>query len=111
MYTNLEKPDYIDAKGIQLVRRDNCPLVRDISKKVLDKIMYDKDIKSAVKLVQDVAYDLLTYKIPIDELIVSKSLKKTYASQKKTGEDPNLPHFTVANKIEQRMPGTKPKCV
>ena len=41
-----EKPKGIDCKGIQVVRRDNCPLVKDICNPVLDKIMYDKDITS-----------------------------------------------------------------
>jgi DNA polymerase delta subunit 1 len=142
MYTNPETPDYIDAKGIQLVRRDNCELVRVVSQQVLNKIMYDKDVKGAIDIVQETAAKLLKGEIPVDSLVVSKSLRKSYASQKtkfklKNGEivdekylkennklinlqndvkekikgkDPNLPHFTVAEKIEQRMPGTKPKC-
>jgi len=139
MYTNPESPDYIDAKGIQLVRRDNCELVREVSQKVLNKIMYDKDVKGAIDIVKDTATDLLKGDIAVDSLVVSKSLRKSYASQKmkyklKNGEivdekylkdnnikikdikekiegkDPNLPHFTVAEKIEQRIPGTKPKC-
>lgn len=110
MYTNPEKYDYIDAKGIQLVRRDNCKLVKNVSKQVLDKIMYEKDVNGGIKIVQDAAKKLLKSEIDIDDLVVSKSLRKNYASQKKTGEDPNLPHFIVANKIEQRTPGTKPKC-
>lgn len=118
MYTKPDKPDYIDAKGIQLVRRDNCALVKQVSQKVLDKIMYDKNIDAAIKIVQDTARRLLKHKIDIDDLIVSKSLRKNYASQKKydrnglaqTPKDPNLPHFTVAEKIESRNPGTKPKC-
>lgn len=118
MYTNPKKPDYIDAKGIQLVRRDNCKLVKDLSKNVLDKIMYEKNIDEGIKLVQKAAKDLLLGKLNIDDLVVSKSLKKTYASQKQYDKngikriptDPNLPHFTVANKIEERVPGTRPKC-
>lgn len=148
MYTKPEKYDYIDAKGIQLVRRDNCKLVKNVSKDVLDQIMYNKDINAAIKIVQNTAKKLLKSEIDIDDLIVSKSLRKNYASQKKkyilndgteinennlkykneinnfkkdpddseiivgeiSGEDPNLPHFTVAKKIEERSPGTGPKC-
>ena len=29
-----DEADKIDAKGIQLVRRDNCPLVKEVSNKV-----------------------------------------------------------------------------
>ena len=30
LYTNPEKYDKIDAKGIESVRRDNCPLVKEL---------------------------------------------------------------------------------
>ena len=36
MYTNVDAPDYVDAKGIQLVRRDNAPFVREVSKTILN---------------------------------------------------------------------------
>ena len=103
MYTRPDKPDYIDAKGIQLVRRDNAPFVKDISKTVLHKIMYDRDILGSMDLVQDRARDLLEGRIPVDQLIVSKSLRKDYSNDKQ-------PHLTVASKIEMRNPGSGPKC-
>ena len=53
MYTKPSEPDYIDAKGIQLVRRDNCKMVRDVSKAVLNIIMHHRDLEKAVKLVKD----------------------------------------------------------
>ena len=102
MYTKPEKPDYIDAKGIQLVRRDNAPFVKDISKKVLDKIMYDNDVYGAMDLVRGIARDLLTGKISVDDLVVSKSMRDNYKND-------NQPHLAVAKKIEERMPGTGPK--
>lgn len=103
MYTRPDKPDYIDAKGIQLVRRDNAPFVKDISKTVLHKIMYDRDILGSMDLVQDRARDLLEGRIPVDQMIVSKSLRKDYTNDKQ-------PHLTVASKIEMRNPGSGPKC-
>jgi DNA polymerase delta subunit 1 len=103
MYTNPEKPDYIDAKGIQLVRRDNAEFVRDISKKVLHMIMYDRAIIEAMEYVKQQARQLLDGNIPIDKMTVSKSLRKDYKNN-------NQPHVHVANKIEQRKPGTGPKC-
>ena len=103
MYTNPETPDYIDAKGIQLVRRDNASFVREISKKVLNMIMYDRAIYEAMECVQEEARRLLDHQVPIDQLIVSKSLRKDYRNNKQ-------PHITVAKKIEQRSPGSGPKC-
>ena len=103
MYTNTQKPDYIDAKGIQLVRRDNASFVREISKKVLNMIMYDRAVIEAAELVQQEARRLLSFDVPIDQLIVSKSLRKDYKNDKQ-------PHLYVAQKIEERQPGSGPKC-
>jgi DNA polymerase delta subunit 1 len=102
MYTKIEKPDYIDAKGIQLVRRDNAPFVKDISKQVLHMIMYDQDVLGSIDQVQTVARRLLNYEIPIDQLIISKSMRNDYANR-------NQPHLRVAEKIEKRNPGSGPK--
>jgi DNA polymerase delta subunit 1 len=103
MYTNTQKPDYIDAKGIQLVRRDNASFVREILKKVLNMIMYDRAVIEAAELVQQEARRLLSFDVPIDQLIVSKSLRKDYKNDKQ-------PHLYVAQKIEERQPGSGPKC-
>jgi DNA polymerase delta subunit 1 len=73
-----EKPKGIDCKGIQVVRRDNCPLVKDICNPVLDKIMYDKDIPGAEKIASDGVKRLLENKVPIEKLVLSKTLKKGY---------------------------------
>jgi DNA polymerase elongation subunit (family B) len=35
--------DYIDVKGLQLVRRDNTPHVREVSKELLDVILESND--------------------------------------------------------------------
>jgi DNA polymerase delta subunit 1 len=102
MYTQVAKPDYIDAKGIQLVRRDNAPFVKDISKQVLNMIMYDQDILGSIDKVQDVARKLLNYEFSIDQLVISKSIRNDYVNR-------NHAHVKVADKIEQRNPGAGPK--
>lgn len=75
MYTNPEKPDYIDAKGITLVRRDNTTFVRNASKKILNMIMYDRQLYEAMNFVQNEARRLLRGDVEVGELILSKSLK------------------------------------
>lgn len=39
LWTNPEKYDKIDCKGIETVRRDNCALVKDVVSTVLKKIL------------------------------------------------------------------------
>jgi DNA polymerase elongation subunit (family B) len=128
MYTNYENPDYIDAKGIQLVRRDNCQYVTKVSEKILHMIMYNKSVEKAIEIAQQAAEDLLNYKVTIPDLIVSKSLRRI--SYVKTKEEippgkksvkcdgfyltheyanANQPHLIVACKREEREAGTGPK--
>jgi len=38
-WTKAEKWDKLDCKGIESVRRDNCKLLRDIIKKILDYVL------------------------------------------------------------------------
>ena len=130
MYTNPKAPDYIDAKGIQLVRRDNCKMVRDVSKALLDVIMYERDIQKAIGMVKDVSRKLLSGGIDVMDLVVTKSLKRIKYIWTKTERDddgnerevhletPELehaykmasqPHLTVAQKLESRRRGTGPK--
>lgn len=122
MYTDPTKPDYIDAKGIQLVRRDNCPFVKEVSRNALDAIMYELNTEKAFKIAKDAAEMLLSYQIPIRQLVVSKSLKQityNYKSKEKTSGYPflmksayanqNQPHLTVAMKQEMREKGYGPK--
>lgn len=74
-YTNPDKPDKLDCKGIQLVRRDNCKLVKRVLEKVLNLIMYERNLEGAVKYVKDTATDLLAGRIHYSELVLSKTLK------------------------------------
>ena len=114
-YVNLyweqpEKPKEIDAKGIQLVRRDNCPLVKKISIPILEKIMYDQDIEGAIKIARKNIKDLLDNKVPIKDLIISKSLKSRYNDTNKNGDKISKPaHWHLAQKMKKRDPMTAPK--
>ena len=47
-WTRPEKYDKLDAKGIEIVRRDNCLLVRRIVGTCLNKILIDRDVAGAV---------------------------------------------------------------
>lgn len=95
MYTRPDKPDYVDSKGIQLVRRDNCKLVRTVSAAVLHKVMYERDVDGAVAVVQDAVKRLLAGEVPLDDLVLSKTLRNEYKVD-------NQPHVLVARKIEER---------
>lgn len=47
LWTKPTKYDKIDTKGIETVRRDNCPLVKNVITTCLEKILVHRDIEGA----------------------------------------------------------------
>lgn len=96
MFTNPDAPDKIDVKGLQLVRRDNAPIVKKVSTQILDAIMHHKSLEKALQCAKQCVLDVITDKEPLDSYVVSKSLRGTYVN-------PNAqPHVQVARKIRER---------
>lgn len=95
MFTKPDKPDYLDVKGLQLVRRDNCPLVKDVSSAILNKIMYERSAEQAIEEARACVLRVLRHEEPLDKFVVSKALRADY---KNTAQ----PHLYVAKKILQR---------
>ena len=46
-WTNADKYDKMDSKGIETVRRDNCRLVQNVIETILRKILIDRDVQGA----------------------------------------------------------------
>lgn len=85
----------VDTKGIQLVRRDSCPLVKEVSTAVLDAIMYKKDTEAALDAARQHMRSLLSGEHQIDKFVVSKALRGDYKNTKQ-------PHLYVAQKLAAR---------
>jgi DNA polymerase delta subunit 1 len=96
------KPKGIDTKGLQLVRRDSVPLVREVSTAILDSILYNWDVMGARAQARKVIKDFLEGRIPIEKLTLTKALRTGYKNL-------DLPHLAVARKLEKRDPGSGPK--
>ena len=75
IWTNEHKHDYIDYKGIQVVRRDNCPYVKEKSMEIFEKILLDRDIPKSIEMGREFSKNLLDGKVSIKDLVISKSLK------------------------------------
>ena len=119
------KMDCIDVKGLQLVRRDNIPFVREVSKEILNIILESKDAESAKNLAHSKAVELLDGRVPLEKLILSQKLSDSYKgvechicrSHRNKKECPecyngtivNLPHVRVRNNIHKRSPGSEPQ--
>ena len=94
--------DYIDVKGLQLVRRDNTPYMREVSKELLDVILESNNTSRPKALALQRAIELLEGDVPTEKLIISQQLGDSYKSD-------NLPHVQVRNKMRDRQPGSEPQ--
>jgi len=108
--------DYIDVKGLQLVRRDNTPHVREVSKELLDVILTSSDPGPPKELAKERAIELLSGDVPNQKLILSQGLSDSYKVGGKSvsitsSESVNInqSHVQVVTKMRQRKPGSEPQ--
>ena len=108
--------DYVDIKGLQVVRRDNTPHVREVCKELLDVILTSNDPGPPKELARERAIELLTGDVPNDKLVLSQSLSDTYkvngmpvSITSPNSVDINQSHVQVVVKMRQRKPGSEPQ--
>nr|QIZ31260.1 DNA polymerase family B [Ostreococcus mediterraneus virus 2] len=108
--------DYIDIKGLQVVRRDNTPHVREVCKELLDVILTSSDPGPPKELAKERAIELLSGDVPNDKLILSQGLSDTYkvggknvSVTSKESVNINQSHVQVVMKMRQRKPGSEPQ--
>ena len=92
-----------EMKGIETVRRDWCELVSDVMKEVISLILKKNSVKGATEYFNKVAKDILDGKIPIQKLVITKTMTKlpdNYAGIQ--------PHIELAKKISTRSPEDTP---
>jgi len=68
----------IEAKGVELVRRDNCPYVKETLDRVLTPIMFKNDLETGRSEAEKCIDSLLNGEVPIKKLILSKNLRSDY---------------------------------
>tara|TARA_R110000803_G_scaffold5271_2_gene17486 strand:- start:7362 stop:11012 length:3651 start_codon:yes stop_codon:yes gene_type:complete len=94
--------DYIDVKGLQLVRRDNTPHVREVCKELLDVVLESNDTVAPKALARKRAVELLEGEVSNEKLVLSQQLGDSYKSS-------NLAHVRVRDKMKLRQPGSEPQ--
>jgi len=88
--------------GIVLKRRDNAPIVKDIYGGIIDILMKEQNIQKAIDFLKSSLQNLVDEKVPMDKLIITKSLRSGY-------KNPNsIAHKVLADRITKRDPGNKP---
>src|SRR6056300_1202304 len=108
--------DYIDVKGLQLVRRDNTPHVREVCKELLDVVLDSSGTDAPKALARKRAVELLEGDVPNHKLILSQGLSDTYkvggknvSVTSKESVNINQSHVQVVTKMRQRKPGSEPQ--
>jgi len=102
-WTNSNAYDKMDAKGIETVRRDNCPLVRNVIGTCLHKILVERDVKGAKDFTKQTIRDLLQNRLDLSLLVISKALSKDgkeYANKQA--------HVELAERMRKRNAATAP---
>ncbi len=88
--------------GIVLKRRDNAPIVKDVYGGVIDILMKEKNIQKAIEYVYKCLQELVDGKVPMEKLIITKSLRSFYKNPQ------GVAHKVLADRIGLREPGNKP---
>jgi DNA polymerase elongation subunit (family B) len=91
----------IDVKGLQVVRRDSCPYVREVLKSLLGQILESSDPRPVIEAARGAAKNLIDGKVPMEKLLMSKQLAADYKVP--------MAHVAVRDKIRARAPGSEPQ--
>src|SRR3989344_2597926 len=96
--------DELSMKGIETIRRDWCDLTSKTLFNILNILLKEQDMKKALNYVKDVLGQLEKNQIPIEELVVTKSVSKSLKDYKGI-----QPHVELVKKMKQRSPATAPE--
>ncbi|SFM66098.1 DNA-directed DNA polymerase [Methanolobus profundi] len=99
--------DGIKVKGMETVRRDWCGLTSKTLNRVLELVLKEGNVESAVQHVRSVVDGVRNIDVRTDSAIIEDLTMTRMFSKKATSYKNKQPHLTVAEKIEERT-GTPP---
>jgi DNA polymerase elongation subunit (family B) len=91
------------SMGIVMKRRDNAPIVKKIYGGILDCLMNRYSLSEAVVFLKNYLNDLVEGRVPLEDLIISKTLGDHYKDPSK------IAHRVLADRMGERDPGNKPQ--
>lgn len=100
-WTNPDKFDKMDTKGIETVRRDNCRMVQNVISKVLEYILEERNVVKAENFVKQTIADLLQNRVDLLQLVITKAYSKSDYAAKQA-------HVELAERMRKRDPGSAP---
>lgn len=94
--SNADRPDKMDVKGMEMVRRDCSLYVSRVTEECMRKLVMDGDTETAVRLAQESVRKLTRGKVDANELVLSKKLTRVDYTNK------HMCHLVVAEKMRKR---------
>jgi DNA polymerase elongation subunit (family B) len=94
--------------GLAIKRRDSCDYLKDLYGDLLDILMRNDSnvldkVKDVLSIVDTYLSNLKDGCVPLNKLIITKALRSQYKNPDQ------IAHNVLANRIEKRDPGNKPK--
>ncbi len=99
LWTKPEKHDYMDMKGIETARRDNCALTRDIVDTSLRAILINKDVETAIAYIKMQATRRHCY--------LHRPTSTAATSTTSTSPPPPLPLAQISNLLQNKIDMSK----
>ena len=91
------------SMGVVLRRRDNANIVKTVYGGIIDIILNETNIGKSIEFLNDSLQKMITGQYPLEEFIISKSLKSDY-------KDPTrISHKVLADRMKERDPGSAPQ--
>jgi len=95
----------LDFKGIEVVRRDWCLLVRQVVERSLELLLRERSQERAIEFVRDTVAELRSGRVDLRSLVISKALVRDGAEAYAARQA----HVELAERLKQRDPSKAPK--
>lgn len=93
-YALIDKNGELKIRGFETVRRDWCPLSRELQNKVLEKVLNEGNEEKSIEYVKTVIEKIKKREIELEKLIIKSQLKKPLLEYKAIS-----PHVVAAKKM------------
>lgn len=103
LYEDDPNKGYLKYMGLSLKRRDSCDYLKDVYGGILNILMKEYNIQSAIQFLEKSLAELVAGNVSMDKLAITKALRSGYKNPNQIG------HFVLAERIGKRDPGNKPK--
>jgi DNA polymerase elongation subunit (family B) len=103
LYEDDPNKGYLKYMGLSIKRRDSCDYLKDTYGEIINILMNESNISSAINFLNKSLEDLAGGNVNTDKLLITKALRGYYKNPQQ------IAHQVLAERIGKRDPGNKPK--